>query len=281
MKCSKNGCNFIKHHDEGNNGGTHCCLACKIGNSHGLLCQSSSTVPESIVDLLKVYDFTNKIRLGIKGDGGYVIGDINTEYDCYISAGVSNEESFTRDFINKYTMAEHNSFAFDGTINSYPYNYTTNISFIKKNINSYTNDTNTNLAFLCAKYQNIFLKMDVEGGEWPWLLSMTTSMLNNFKQIVLEVHGLSGDGWYCPYNDKIRCLKNLNQTHYLIHAHGNNYSPVFNSIPDVMELTFINKKCLSEAPALNRKALPIANLDFPNSTDLADINLNFFPFVTS
>ena len=69
---------------------------------------------------LKVYNFANKIRLGENCDGGYVIGDIYNNYDCYISAGVSNEESFSRDFINKYDMNHENSYAFDGTINSYP-----------------------------------------------------------------------------------------------------------------------------------------------------------------
>ena len=54
----------------------------------------------SIIPYLKVFSFDNKIRLGEKCDGGYVIGDISGNYDCYISAGVSNEESFSRDFIN-------------------------------------------------------------------------------------------------------------------------------------------------------------------------------------
>jgi hypothetical protein len=51
-------------------------------------------------EFLKVYNFDNKSRCGVNCDGGYVIGDIEETYDCYISAGISNEESFTRDFIN-------------------------------------------------------------------------------------------------------------------------------------------------------------------------------------
>jgi hypothetical protein len=55
----------------------------------------------SFLELLRVYKFDNKIRCGVNKDGGYVIGDINDEsgYDCYISAGVNNEESFSKDFI--------------------------------------------------------------------------------------------------------------------------------------------------------------------------------------
>ena len=60
------------------------------------------------LELLQVYNFDKKCRLGEKNDGGYVIAELNGEYDCYISAGISNEESFSRDFINKYNMNEHN-----------------------------------------------------------------------------------------------------------------------------------------------------------------------------
>jgi hypothetical protein len=106
------------------------------------------------LDLLAVHEFNNKIRLGNSFDGGYVIGELNQliPYDCYISAGVSDEESFSRNFIEKYKMNEYNSFAFDGTINSYPYNYTNKISFIKKNISYCNNNDNTNLSYLIGKW---------------------------------------------------------------------------------------------------------------------------------
>ena len=84
------------------------------------------------LELLQVYNFNKKIRCGSNNDGGYVLAELDGEYDCYISAGIANEESFSRDFINKYNMNEYNSFGFDGTINNYPYNYTNKISFIKK-----------------------------------------------------------------------------------------------------------------------------------------------------
>ena len=86
------------------------------------------------------------------------------EYDCYISAGISNEESFSRDFLNKYNINKINSYGFDGTIYNYPYHYTQNIQFIKKNINNFNDDNNSNLSFLTEKYSNIFLKIDIEGG---------------------------------------------------------------------------------------------------------------------
>lgn len=233
------------------------------------------------LDLLKVYQFDNKIHLGVSNDGGYVLGELNTKYDCYISAGISSEESFSRDFINKYNMDEFNSFGFDGTINNYPYQYTKNISFIKKNINSFNDSANTNLYTLIEKYDNIFLKMDIEGGEYPWLLNINLEQLNKFKQIVIEFHGITNDSWGCNYNDKVKCLEKLSNSHYLIHAHGNNYGPVVNNIPDVIELTYVNKNYFTVMPELNKTILPINNLDYPNNLACNDFNLNFYPFVSN
>ena len=84
------------------------------------------------LELLQVYNFDKKIRCGTNTDGGYVLAELDGGYDCYISAGISNEESFSRDFINKYNINKNDSYGFDGTIDNYPYLYTRNIQFIKK-----------------------------------------------------------------------------------------------------------------------------------------------------
>ena len=65
--------------------------------------------------LLEVYHFQNKIRLGRRSHGGYVICKLEGDYDCYITCGVANEASFDRDFLNLYkNIGKNNSFAFDG-----------------------------------------------------------------------------------------------------------------------------------------------------------------------
>jgi hypothetical protein len=229
--------------------------------------------------LFTVYKYDNKIRLGAKQDGGYVIGNIVGNYDCYISAGVSDEESFSRDFIKKYNMTSQNSFAFDGTINNYPYNFTSDITFYKLNIDPLNNNKTTNLIFLIEKFDNIFLKMDIEGGEYPWLLSLSQNQLEKFSQIAIEFHGINDNSWNTNYNTKMRCFANLSQTHYLIHLHGNNYSSNTGGIPDVVEVTYINKKYFNKPPDLNTDSLPNIHLDFPNNSLLPDYNLNIKPFV--
>ncbi len=233
----------------------------------------------SILEHLTVYYFPKKIRLGNKSDGGYVIGLLDTEYDCYISAGVSNEESFSRDFIKYFNMNKNNSFAFDGTIRDYPYNYTKDITFIKKNINSYFDLKNANLLYFMKNYKNIFLKMDIEGSEYNWLINTSEDDLLSFKQIAIEFHGINDNSWGATYDQKIQSLKKLCNTHYLIHIHGNNHSGQKNGVPDVVEATFIRKDSFNIKPQLNKINLPINNLDFPCYLMKNDYNLSFPPFV--
>lgn len=231
--------------------------------------------------LLEVYHFQNKIRLGCDSDGGYVICKLKGDYDCYISCGVANEASFDRDFLNLYkNIGKNNSFAFDGTIKDYPWRFTKDITFVKKNISNFNDNNHTNLDDLINKYEKIFLSMDIEGGEYPWLLSLSQDKLQKFKQIGIEFHGLNDNTWGSSLNDKIKCLKKLNQTHYIMHAHGNNFSGIQNNIPDVLELIYVNKNYLLDIPGKNKRFLPIKGLDYKNNGDRADYILNNYPFVS-
>ena len=46
-----------------------------------------------------------------------MVGDIDVNYDCYISTGISNEESFSIDFLHKYELTKEDCYVFDGIIN--------------------------------------------------------------------------------------------------------------------------------------------------------------------
>jgi hypothetical protein len=233
------------------------------------------------LDYLTIYDFLNKKRLGIQGDGGYVIGILDGNYDFYISAGVSNEESFSRDFINMYKMNKTNCAAFDGTIKNYPYEYTKNITFYKRNISQFKSDSTANLSYFTDNYTDIFLKMDIESSEYDWLNSLTEKQLNKFKQIVIEFHGVNDDSWNIKLSDKIDCFRKLSKTHYAIHIHGNNYGGLTKNIPDTIEVTYIRKNTIDYKPKLNIQPLPSPKVDFSNNLEKKDYDLNFPPFVNA
>jgi hypothetical protein len=69
------------------------------------------------------------------------------------------------------------------------------------------------------------------------------------------------------------------QTHYIVHAHGNNFGSRWNNIPETMELTYVNKTYFQQPPEINDIPLPIEGLDFPCSQYRDDYSLNFYPFI--
>ena len=55
---------------------------------------------DSSYDYLKPFDEIDLIRLGKKGDGGYVISKKSLEADnCLLTFGMSNDWSFEEDFV--------------------------------------------------------------------------------------------------------------------------------------------------------------------------------------
>lgn len=231
------------------------------------------------ITLLKVYRYDSKLRLGNENDGGYVIADNFGSYDCYISAGVSHEDSFSRDFVPKFQMNKTNSYAFDGTINQYPKIGSNDITFIRKNIGIQNNDIETNLDFLFEKYNNIFLKMDIEGSEYEFLNTMPENNLKKLKQLVMEYHGINDNSFGCLHQNKIKCFTKMNQFFYLVHLHGNNFSYLQNKIPGTIEVTYVRKDLFNGKLFDNINPLPDLRVDRPNQKQKADFNLNFPPFV--
>lgn len=117
----------------------------------------------------------NKIRLGCNSNGGYVIID-NLSYDHYISCGIGDNVSFDIDFLEKNPDI-HGSL-FDGSIENLPQPIK-NVTFYRENI------SNT-LDSLLSLYNNIFLKIDIEGREYNWLTYISNDQLKNIKQLLLN-----------------------------------------------------------------------------------------------
>jgi hypothetical protein len=211
-----------------------------------------------------------KLRLGKEYDGGYIIADIpNIQYTTLVASGIANDISFEEDFVAKYPSVQ--AFAFDGTINTLP-KENVKIHFIKKNIGNTNNEKVTNLHDILDINESIFVKMDIEGDEIPWIKNLRDDQINKFEQIVIEFHN--------PFsNNEIDVFNKLNKNHCLIHFHGNNSCGVRMHcgvmIPNIFECTYLHKKyCSSE---LNRDPIP-GPLDMKN-TVRDEIYINYPPFV--
>jgi len=247
---------------------------------------------EIIKELVLYNPVNKKIRLGNNLDGGYVI--INEyNYDCFLSAGIADNISFEIDFIKKYPNIP--GFGFDGTCNK-PGGFPEEITYIKKNIGNNDDEVTTNLKTYVEKYDNIFIKMDIEGEEFHWIRTFK-DFFPKVKQFVFEAHvlfpqdvpaywtnyhckGVAADDWE---NYVLESFQILNKTHYLVHVHENNAAPFIhisdNDYPSFAELTYIRKDC--EINGFNTTKLPIKDIDFTSGGELDKDNIhniNFWPF---
>lgn len=229
------------------------------------------------INTLAVYKSPyKKLRIGKDYDGGYIICDIpDINYGVIISGGIADDISFEEHLCSIYPNTT--CYAFDGTeyfnINGH---VNKNIVFIKNNIGPITDNYNTNLFDIIDKYDDIFLKMDIEGAELPWLKCLTNDQMKKFSQIVIEFH--------FPFSeDDNRVFLKLNENHILVHFHGNNCpAGVINHkgiiVPNVFECTYINKKYVElNTIVLNNECIP-SSIDMPNCGG-ADIFINYPPFV--
>jgi hypothetical protein len=213
--------------------------------------------------------------MGCNYDGGYIISDIpNVNYDILIAGGIAGDISFEADLCEKYKIK---CIGFDGTSYCTVKNDANpNIEIISKNIGDSNSENTTDLKDIIGQYNNIFVKMDIEGFELPWVRCLTEEQLNKFSQIVMEFHFPFSD------DDKI-VFEKLNKNHVLVHFHGNNcpagtinFKGII--IPNVFECTYINKKYVNlETLELNDEVIP-GKLDMPNCHG-KDIFIDYVPFV--
>ena len=222
------------------------------------------------LESLTVYQLPQKkIRVGKDFDGGYIILD-GFQYDLFIGCGISRDDSFENAFIKKYPIP---AFAFDGSINDIP-SKNRKIKFYKKNISDKNNANETNLHDLIKNYNNIFLKMDIEGGEFPWFDSLTDDQLKKFRQITIEFHR--------PFvAEKWKILERLAKTHWLCHIHPNNCCAItqFNGVgvPNVFECTYIRKSDVKGTPSKSTDPIP-GPLDMPNIRSKPQHTLKGYPY---
>jgi hypothetical protein len=221
---------------------------------------------------LQVYDPSSryeKKRIGKNNDGGYVVCLIpNVQYDVFLSGGINTDVSFEEDFLKHYpNLTCH---AFDGTVDSLPENTIGNIIFHKKNLSNVNSNDKSNWREYFDKYHNMFIKLDIEGGENELFSSLSKNDLLKIKQLVIEFHS----------SNQIDIPKRLSETHWLVHFHGNNCDKTVETngiiIPNVFECTFIRRD--NETFQKNTRIIPDIEFDQPNCTNSPDIQLYGHPF---
>lgn len=215
-----------------------------------------------------------KVRIGKENDGGYVLLDDFKEGGIAYSFGISDDVSWDSDMVDR----GYDVYMYDHTIPALPMEKE-RFHFFKQGLAG-DNSAYPQLATLKkyleenghSSHQHMILKVDVEGAEWDWLQSVEEATLNQFDQIVIELH------WCTNYSLREKILKGIqkiNKTHGVLHLHGNNYARVFwlDGIPhpDVLEVLWVNRSVYSIDDSY--RARPMEPLDQPNALERDEINL--------
>lgn len=215
-----------------------------------------------------------KHRIGKNNDGGYVIANVpDVSYKLCLAGGVCDDISFEEAFCEMYPGSI--CYAFDGTLSSPPTIKHPNVRFIRQNVGPRNSFECTNLHDLLETNKDILVKMDIEGHEIPWFLSLDSTHIDNIVQMVVEFH--------FPFSLlETIVFDKINRTHVLIHFHANNNcgTRMMGSVvmPNVFECTYLHKRFFERKPTLNHHPIP-SELDMPNVVTKDEIHLIGPPFV--
>jgi hypothetical protein len=212
------------------------------------------------------------IRIGGPNDGGYLLpDDIGGIVACF-SPGVGSTSTFEQDVITRQIPC----FMADASVEA-PLEHEL-INFEKKFVGVTCSDTVTTLddwVDRCAPADgDLLLQMDVEGAEWPILLSIKEQTMRRFRIIVMEMHDLD------RLLDKVgfsligNALERLLLDFHIVHLHPNNSAGLIKKhefvLPRVMEATFLRK---DRAGTTGYSTQFPHHLDMPNTDKLRDIIL--------
>lgn len=203
-------------------------------------------------------------RYGDANDGGYLIpNDLEGIAACF-SPGVDVNASFEMDLYEKKLIKSHLA---DYSVDSPPsgLNY---LSFLKKFIGAYKSLSYTTLdEWVRATKEfesgyDLILQMDIEGGEYASIVSVSDEVLSRFRIIVIEIHNIEAWGNREFFGIVDSFFKKILSNFWVVHNHPNNCCGIVDlggvHAPRVFELTLLRKD----------RATPIAyQTDFPHEYD--------------
>jgi hypothetical protein len=229
-------------------------------------------------ELLRVADVkgnVNRVRVGSDYDGGYVLLEDFQQIKAAYSFGIGNNVSWDKAIAG--LGGGIHVFQYDHTIEELP-EKNPKFSFfrigiadrddIESRVMSLESILNQNGHKTC---NNMILKMDVEGAEWDVLNSVKVDVIEQFSQIVLELHDMTNTD---KANIVLPALKKLNTTHRVVWLHGNNRNHVEEAdnifMPMVLEATFARRSSYTFEES--ETVFPL-DIDMPNFAERKDIIL--------
>ena len=186
------------------------------------------------------------IRLGEGADGGYVVPDDLRGIKYCFSPGVSNLVRFERDVFMRYGIK---SFLCDADVERPSGDF--DFEFAKRFVGAYDDEVVMTMDTWCQRCLgdeesgDLLLQMDIEGAEYPTLLSTSEGLLQRFRVMAIEFHHLFKMLDYVTLPLIEATLRRVLKTHVVAHIHPNNNQGAVTvgdmEIPDVIEMTFLRR----------------------------------------
>jgi|21_taG_2_1085346.scaffolds.fasta_scaffold09387_5 hypothetical protein len=229
----------------------------------------------NIIELLKPYDVNSpKKRLGPNCDGGYVISELAlNKCTNLFTYGVDDDIKYEEDFAVTYGKP---CFLFDHTINQNKWEKGL-LTYIPEGL-GYEHSCKDFLQHYdeCGVSGDVLLKIDIEGNEYDYFDRTNILKISEVTTgIIIEVHYMDNPIILGRF---IKLMNELNEFFLLNHVHDNNIGSTFNyhgfNIPNVMELSFINKKLVGDY-TLDTRKYPISGVDYPNDPLRSELQLSF------
>jgi hypothetical protein len=263
---------------------------------------------------LRPVDCPDLVRLGPRGDGGYVVPGVAVERAvCLLSLGVKQDWSFERAFVA--ANARSRVIGVDPSVGPalFARQIATNAAGIvaaalsgrqrerrrraavlsrsidyfrffgrrhrhvrRRAVGAPRAASDISLGGLLddvaqAPPLGVFLKMDIEGGEYD-VVPHVAAHAARFAAVVVEFHGIGRR----PARF-VDALDALESGFRIVHVHGNNYGGYAPEVglPDVLEVTWLNLELLPGPTTASPHRYPRPGLDWPNTPSRPDLDLRF------
>lgn len=228
-----------------------------------------------IIDVIKkVQPFkvqNDLIRLGSNGDGGYLVPDDLVGIEACFSPGVDQISEFESDCYKKGLKIFLADYSIDITNVSLPRE---SFDFIKNFIGCTNNEIYITMDTWVSNKINstnsdLLLQMDIEGGEFESIISMSNILMERFRILIVEFHNLNL--FWDPqfFNAFETVINKILQTHICVHIHPNNCCGISTQfgieIPRVAEFTFYRKDRIKKLDK---------SLKFPHKLDFDNVKSN-------
>lgn len=237
----------------------------------------------SVLQMLRPHKVaeSKKVRVGRFFDGGYVMLDDFDGVKAAYSLGINDDVSWDKDIALRGIPI----YQYDHTIDALPeeddlfhwrklgigsrYDTDPALQTLEKLIIENGHETE----------QELILKCDIESAEWMLLRETSASVLRQFRQIVLEIHGLQMAAEHDHAENVRRAIFNLTAHHRVVHIHGNNFADWCvvggMAVPAVLEVTLAR---LDQGKfSVSDEVFP-TSLDMPCWSEAADYHLGKFEY---